>query len=403
MTAAEATLECTGCQTVYRVRKPERLKPSTRSTCRTCGRGFAVVEGPVHSATISRTGQAEERSYIGQFAFHGNGKTLCGIHFVNMFFTLATMGLYHFWAKVKMRRYLFSQTSCAGDRFSYHGNGKELFVGFLRALVLFGIPYGLLTVVPEFSPVSPWVKVVTGWLGALLAMIYIPVAVVGARRYRMNRTTWRGIQFSFRGRAWSLIVLSFKGYLLTVLSLGAYFPHYQAQKYAFLVSNTFWGNTRFKFDGNGWGLTPVWVLSWVYAIPILALLVVTIGAGGVRSRWVLVSLWFVLLAGLGQLWINYQAKKQQFYWNHTIFAGARFRSTVEYAGLRNLYMVNAVLLIVSLGMAWPWVMARTTSYYLANLALQESPNLSDIQQDPRGTSTTGEGLANFLDAGFELD
>lgn len=347
-----------------------------------------------------------------RFSFQGNGKSLCGIQSVNVFLTLLTLGIYHFWAKVKVRRYLFSQTSCAGDRFAYHGTGRELLVGFLRALVIFGLPYAVLTIVPEFVTLSWWIELAAGWLAALVFFIYVPVAVVGARRYRMARTTWRNIQFSFRGRAWDFVKLSLKGSFLTALSLGAYYPHYQSQRQGFLVSHTYFGNARFRFDGSGWTLMPVFVATILLSIPIIALPVALakLALAGqaaqwawLRFQWVWWAVWLLVPVGLGQLWINFLAAKQQFLWNHTTLAGARFRSAVCYSSLRNLYAQNALLLIGTLGFAWPWVTARTAAYYLSNLTLRGTPDLAQIHQDMRAGSTTGEGLANFLDTGFEMD
>ena len=56
--------------------------------------------------------------------FHGTGGTLFGIHVVNTLLTLVTLGFYYFWAKTRLRRYLFSHTEIEGDRFAYHGTGR---------------------------------------------------------------------------------------------------------------------------------------------------------------------------------------------------------------------------------------------------------------------------------------
>src|SRR5574341_778908 len=71
-------------------------------------------------------------------SFRGEGGTLFGIHIVNVLFTLATLGWYYFWAKTRTRRFLFSQSEFAGDRFAYHGTGKEILIGTLKAVVIFG-------------------------------------------------------------------------------------------------------------------------------------------------------------------------------------------------------------------------------------------------------------------------
>src|SRR5262247_2823684 len=58
-------------------------------------------------------------------AFLGSGGTLLGIHVVNVLLTLSTLGVYYFWAKTRVRRYLFSESEFAADRFAYHGTGRE--------------------------------------------------------------------------------------------------------------------------------------------------------------------------------------------------------------------------------------------------------------------------------------
>jgi len=71
--------------------------------------------------------------------FHGTGGGLFKIMLINWILTLLTLGIYSFWGKTKVRRYLCEQSSFAGDRFYYHGTGGELFKGAL----IFGAIFGL--------------------------------------------------------------------------------------------------------------------------------------------------------------------------------------------------------------------------------------------------------------------
>ena len=59
--------------------------------------------------------------------FHGTGGGLFKIMLINWVLTFFTIGIYYFWGKTKVRRYLWEQSSFAGDRFHYHGTGGELF------------------------------------------------------------------------------------------------------------------------------------------------------------------------------------------------------------------------------------------------------------------------------------
>lgn len=407
-------LECHKCRTRYRVRNPKKLKDRAKATCGKCGTRFIVVALPdarqtslasdisfhrgqpqgsdkIHTCSTGSQGTPQ------QFSFHGIGGSLFGIQIVNVFLTLLTLGLYHFWAKVRVRKYLFSQSECAGDRFAYHGTGRELLVGFLRACIVFGIPYVMLAAGPEFLDFNFWVRVIAQVLAGILLIVFVPVAVASARRYRLSRTSWRGIRFSFRGRTWEFLILSLKGVLLTALTLGAYYPYFQTQRQAFLTSHSYFGTQRFHFEGHGSALAPSFVLTFLLT-PLAAGLPFVLMQTS-KSAWSLLFLPFTL----GPLWIWFIAKKQRYFWDHTSFGTGRFRSTVTWRRLLNLQVANLFLLVLTLGFGWPWVTVRNARFQLDNLSFVGSVDLDQVQQEAQQAATTGEGLANLLDTGFDLD
>src|SRR5215467_2324769 len=75
---------------------------------------------------------------IHRLKFHGTGEALFGIFILNLLKIILTLGIYYFWGKVKTRTFIWGQTEFAGDRFAYHGTGLELFLGWVKASVLFG-------------------------------------------------------------------------------------------------------------------------------------------------------------------------------------------------------------------------------------------------------------------------
>jgi uncharacterized membrane protein YjgN (DUF898 family) len=306
-------------------------------------------------------------------SFHGSGGSLLGIHTVNVLLILVTLGVYYFWAKTRVRRYLFSQTRFEGDRFAYHGTGKELLLGFLKAFLVFLLPIMVLLFLKDHARVDANIKAVAALLAPLLFFAFTPVAMVGARRYRLSRTSWRGIRFSFRGKAWDFILLFLKGYVLIGLTFGLYYPFYLTERQAFMVSNSYFGNERFEFDGRGRGLLGSFLLAILLTLPTL-----------------------------GLSWIWYLAAKRRFFWDHTRVGPARFRSTVRGGALLALYLINGLLLVLTLGLAWPWVRARNLRFTFRYLTLEGPVNFERIQQEAQVASATGEGLAGFLDTGFDL-
>jgi uncharacterized membrane protein YjgN (DUF898 family) len=305
--------------------------------------------------------------------FHGAGGTLFGIHVVNTLLILITLGFYYFWAKTRLRRYLFGQTEIEGDRFAYHGTGRELLLGTLKAVLVFGVPIVLLNVVRDVLNVPALVKVGAGVLSASLLFVLFPVAMVGARRYRLSRTSWRGIRFSFRGRVWELVKIVLVGTFLIGLTFGLYYPVLLVKRQAFMISNSYFGSERFDFAGRGRDL------FWVYVQAIL-----------------------LTLPTLGLSWVWYIARKRRYFWDHTSFGAARFSCTVTGRALLSLWAVNLLLLVGSLGLAWPWVRVRNIHFAFHNLALMGPLDLARIQQEAQRVSSMGEGLSGFFDSGFDL-
>ena len=95
------------------------------------------------------------------------------------------------------------------------------------------------------------------------------------------------------------------------------------------------------------------------------------------------------------------AWRRRYYWSHTTFDLARFRSTVTGGQLFGLYLVNALLMVITLGLAWSWVRVRNARFALGTLKLEGAVDLSAILQAAPAGSATGDALSGFLGAGFD--
>lgn len=308
--------------------------------------------------------------------FHGTGGSLFGIHIVNMLLTILTLGIYYFWGKTKVRSYVLSQTEFAGDRFAYHGTGKELLMGFLKAVGFFGAPLLALLVVPDLMGADGTTIGLATLLAYGIGALFIPIAKVGARRYRLSRTSWRGIRFSFRGAIKDYMKLFFSGQALTMLTFGLYYPYFETRKHAFMVEHSYFGNHKFHFDGNGRDLFGSYLLAMFLSLPTL-----------------------------GLYWLWFHAKKHRYFWDNTSIGHARFHSTVTGGALLGLWAGNILLLIVTLGLAWPWVIVRNAQFACRYLTLEGSLDFTtEVKQEAHLASSTGEGLSSFLDldSGFDF-
>jgi len=300
-------------------------------------------------------------------SFRGSGGTLFGISIVNLLLIVVTLGIYSFWGKAKVRRYLYSQTEFSGDRFAYHGTGKELFIGALKAFGLIIVFYAVFFAITRFVS-----------LGVAIAFIYvgiaavIPLALYGSMRYAMSRTSWRGIRFSFRGALGECYKQFLGGVLLTVITLGVYAPFFHVKMRTYWMNNTYFGNTPFGYAGRGKDLVWHFLLAVLLTIPTLYL-----------------------------YWLWYAARQARYDWTRTRFAAARFGCTFTGGGLLWLAVSNLLLLIVTLGFAFPWVLIRNIRYTLEHTGLHGPVAWDKVVADARApkVGATGEGLADALDVG----
>jgi len=352
--------------------------------CRSCGAALGASATPLASrpdmggirtpsAPPAKGQTAGESGQIRRLSFHGSGLVLFGIHLVNSLLIAVTLGIYYFWGRVRIRRYLFEQSELEGDRFAYHGTGRELLIGFTKAFVLFWVPFVLLSFLPISDDWGPLAGALLSLLPYGVPLVLIPVVMVGARRYRLSRTSWRGIRFSFRGRTSEFVALFFGGLILTVLTLGAYYPFFETRRHGFMVSHSRFGNRQFAFTGKGSDLFRGWLLTLLLILPTL-----------------------------GLYWFWFLARKQRYFWEQTACGAVRFRYPVTGGRLLALQFGNLLLLVLTLGLAWPLVVVRNLQFTFHYLTIEGPLDLESIQQDAQDASATGEAIEGFLDGGFDL-
>lgn len=307
------------------------------------------------------------------FSFQGNGGTLFGIQIVNLFLIIITLGIYYFWAKARVRVYMWSQIDCNGDRLAYHGTGIEVLKGWIKAALIFGVPFYAFQNLPVIIGAPMPVIVIGGILSFIIISIFVPVATVGSRRYRLSRTSLRGIRFSFRGKWQEFAKIFFAGSAFMMLTLGLYAPYFDMRRQTFLMEKAYYGSEKFGFDGKGSDLFGSFVLAVILLIPTLF---------------------------ISMLW--YQYKRTMYFWNHATFGNARFQSSFTFGGFFGLYFVNALILICTLGFGLPWVKVRIMRYYLRNLVLAGEVDLSTIVQEAQESTAFGEEVGDFLSLDFDL-
>ena len=332
------------------------------------------------------------------------------IFYVNLILTIVTLGIYRFWAKTKLRRYIWRNVVIGGESFEYTGTGKELLIGFLKAVVVLFVPLVLIGVL-ELALNPPWDSIV-GALKFVAIVIVFTAGSYAARRYRMSRTTWSGIRFQQTGSPWRYVWLTVRGSLLSALTLGLYVPWFRTQITAYETANLHLGSEPFRFTGVGRDLFKRWLVVWLVAVVSLVVVGLAVGAtawtlAGTLAQDTKALVWTfapltalviaALLTALPFMW--YRAAEMRYYASHTRLGDLRFTLSVRGRNILGFYLMNALILAVTLGIAFPVLIRRRVTFWTRWLTLDGTLDLAAIHQTERGPRT-GEGLANFFDMDF---
>lgn len=306
--------------------------------------------------------------------FNAQPKKLFVILLVNYFFTIITLGLYYPWAKAKLLQYFYSETEFHGSRFVFHGTGKEMFRGYIKVLGLFVVLFGSIKVFQWIGdPIM--ILIVTG-VSYLIILALIPLAIHGMMRYRLSRSSWRGIHFGYRGKLGELYKLYLKGVLFCILTLGIYVPFLTVSIRRYVMKNVRFGTLEFKFIGDG---STLWGLN----LGGLFLSMITLY---IYLPWYLISV------------KNFEIENTKVIQNGKTYS---IKSAMEGSTYFGLIFGNFLIMIFTLGLGMPFVIIRDMKYYLTNIYFSSKIDMDGIAQTEGDyKDATGEDLTDALDLNF---
>ena len=303
--------------------------------------------------------------------FNAQPSRLFVIMLVNFFFTIITLGLYYPWAKAKVFQYFYSETEFHGSRFVFHGTGKEMFRGYIKIFVLFVILFGSIQIFQLVGePVM--MAIATGVLYLIILGI-MPLAIHGVLRYRLSRTSWRGIHMGYRGSLSELYKIYLTGILFSILTLGIYVPWLIVAMRKYIMANIRFGTLEFKFTGEGLKLLGLYVGGLLLSLITFYIYV----------PWFLISL------------KNFQIKNTSVIQDGKAFSVI---STMRGGSYFGLIIVNFLILLFTLGLGIPFVIIRNMKYELSNIHFSNEIDMNTIvQSEADYKDATGEDLSDALD------
>jgi uncharacterized membrane protein YjgN (DUF898 family) len=346
-----------------------------------------------------------------RFEFTGSGTEYFKIWIVNTLLTIVTFGIYYPWAKVRNNRYLYANSMVENKNFEYHATGKQLLFGYLLAISIFFI-YNLL------SSVFPTAAL----LFLFLFFIFLPWLILKGMRFNLNMTSFNNVRFNFDGKLFEsyiiflgipilyillfilfgfLLKFSKESVILTLLLLLIFFviyvvafSYFNVIKTRYFIDFTKYGN--FSFDTNL--DTPKFIVSIIFTLVFLGIFYLTGYVSDINFimsvmkenpkegiKMVLELLFPLLVLGYFLFifvatitFAYYSVKKREYIFDNTkLNDSVSFLSTMKFFPYAYILITNFILIILSLGFAYPWAKVRVAKYTLDNTMIRMAGGFDD--------------------------
>lgn len=282
--------------------------------------------------------------------------------------TILTLGLYRFWAKTKVRQYVWSSVSFEGDTPEYTGTGLEKFLGFLVAVVVLAVYLGLIQIVLfyfglhfVFEPTNQTEMVMQGAVFYISLFALLPLILFAryrSRRYLMARTRFLGIRFGMEKPAWGYVWRAMAHGVLTVVTFGVLLPRQTFWLEKYKTDRTWYGDQRFTQGGAWTGLYRAMLHFFVAAgimVGGMAIVVIPLVRGRDNEAAAVIAT-IIMIVGL--VWgvfgyLYYRVHSFRYLTAHKGLVGAiGFRAEPRTGRLIGLYLFGALAVGVIGGLAF---------------------------------------------------
>lgn len=373
--------------------------------------------------------------------FTGSGSEYFRVWIVNLLLILVTLGIYLPWAKVRKIKYFYSNTLIDGHALDFHGEPRKM----LRGTALAGVFFVLYAQAFRVSPMA-------GLVASVAIIALWPILFRASLRFRLANTSWRGLRFSFSGGLKESIltvgvplalvlipfsVLGFADATAGAASVGAQSLSAPAViatgvllVYALLIPYFYLRTARYRHDHYHYGSLRTELRCApgpVYGVFLKLLLGTLVLAALVGVAFGLVtgiSLASLKLAGRGNLGVilasavlvpvvliffnaivksYWVVRMQNLIWTRTGNRNVRFVSQLALAPFVWQQFKNYALILLSLGLYWPFAVVATRRMQLEAVTLRSSTSLDAITARAQAESgALGDAAADIFDMDMGL-
>lgn len=366
---------------------------------------------------VLEAGAGREAAVVPRIAFDGSPWRLFRIAAGNMVLTVLTVGVWRFWARARLRRYLWNAVSVDLDgsgmreRLEYTGTGSETASAFAIAAV--SISFTLIVV--ETGQLLAGDLPLPGVPFLALIVLLWPLAAILAQRYRASRTLWGGIACGLEAPFWRYAAAMLLRMALLVGSLGLLAPWVALHEQRTTVGGLRFGTEPVRFEATWRDFRALWIPGVCLGLLVLGLVAVEFewivppepqtnpdtGRPVVSIRDPFTQLVLAVLVG-GYVGAALLLGVTRGLLQRAAFRGARLgamRFQWRHGLLRTIafHAGNALLGWLSFGLLGPWARWREWGFVARGLEVEGAVDLRAVQASAT-TLRRGEGLAAAIGA-----
>jgi uncharacterized membrane protein YjgN (DUF898 family) len=325
--------------------------------------------------------------------FNANARDFFGIWFPNLLLSIVTLGFYSPWAKVRNNQYLYGNTTLCGHAFEYTANPVKILIGRIIVVALFMV-YSLIQVVGYG---------IAAVILFLMFALFVPFAVRQAIAFRLRYTRWRGLSFKFGASLGSFYAFFILHAILNALTLYLIFPYTHNKFKQLVINNTYYGDHKFEYQADTSNFYVAYLKSIGISIaPLIVFLLLMFSMPSIEhlvllAFFIIPILYFGLIAlsmfikGSLEAWIG------QIVYNNTSVKNSTMINEWNWKELGWIYLSNFFVVLVTIGLMYPWAKVRLLKYKLENIGFESVDTSGFEGKTYAETNALGEETADFFD------
>jgi uncharacterized membrane protein YjgN (DUF898 family) len=330
--------------------------------------------------------------------FTGTSEEFFKIWIVNIKLSILTLGIYSAWAKVRTRRYFYSNTLFMGSPFDYLAEPIKILKGRLIAFAIFV----LFLIVSLISPA------LQAGIGVLFMPLF-PLILIKTLSFNFYNTAYHGIRFNFKGQYLKAFYIFVGLPLFVALTLGIAYPYFTHERKKFMVSNMGYGTSLFEFKATTGQFYRIYLNALAIIIGLGIMIVPLIYK--VMPKWwntedwglfmfaMLLVYFLVLIIIFSYLY----TRITNLVINQTELAGHRFSSQLQARKMMWITLTNLFAIMCSFGLLIPWALIRMARYRIESITVYVNGHLNDfIAAETQRVQAIGEEIGDIFDLEIDL-